>query len=46
MLSFEIYYKDLTTEAQCRLNEELDTSPEEENYGITPLAIIEREEQE
>ena len=44
MSSFEIYFNDLTQEAQDRLLETFNTTPEDENWDIAPLAIIEREE--
>ena len=44
MKSFEIYYRHLTKEAQKDLCEALNTTPDNENWEIVPLAIIEREE--
>lgn len=44
MKSFTIYYRHLTKEAQIDLCEALSTTPENENWEIAPLAIIEREE--
>ena len=44
MSSFEIYFDDLTPEAQDRLLETFKTAPQDENWYITPLASIEREE--
>lgn len=46
MATFEIYFKDLTKEAQARLCQEFKTSPEEENWDVFPIAIIEREFEE
>jgi hypothetical protein len=46
MQSFEIYFRDLTLEAQARLLEAFQTSESEENWDVYPLAIIEREEEE
>jgi len=42
--AFEIYYYDLTEEAQKRLCETFSTSVEEENWEVIPLSIIERED--
>lgn len=44
MKQFEIYFDDLTPEAQKRLMETFVTTREDENWDIAPLAIIEREE--
>jgi len=44
MEQFEINFDDLTPEAQKRLMEIFDTTREDENWDIMPLAIIEREE--
>ncbi len=46
MKTFEIYFDDLTKEAQDRLCEEFKTKPEDENWEIDviPLAVIHREE--
>ena len=46
MRSFEIYFSDLTTEAQDRLLDALQTTEDDENWEICPLAVIEREERE
>jgi len=46
MYSFEVYYEDLTPAAQHRLKEAFNTSPEEENWDISPIAVIEKEEKE
>ena len=46
MVTFEIFFKDLTAEAQSRLCQEFKTSPEEENWDVFPIAIIEREFEE
>jgi len=43
--TFEIYFRDLTKEAQKELCEELDTTPEEENWDVVALGIMEREEE-
>jgi len=43
MPQIEIYYRDLTPEAQTRLLEAFKTSVEEENWEVFPLAVIERE---
>ncbi len=42
MKVFEIYFNDLTKEAQEALLKEYETSVEEENWDIFPLAVIER----
>jgi len=39
----EIYFSNLTPEAQSRLLKEFNTSAEEENWDIFPIAVIERE---
>ena len=39
----EIYFRDLTPEAQGRLLKEFETSAQEENWDIFPIAEIERE---
>ena len=44
MKTFEIYFDDLTEEAKQRLMESFGTTPEEENWDLFPLAILEREE--
>lgn len=44
MKTFEIYWKDLTIIAKKRLLEE--GFPEDDNINLTPLAIIEIEEEE
>lgn len=41
---FEIYFRDLTEDAQLELCEEFETTPEDENWDIQPIAVIEREE--
>jgi hypothetical protein len=46
MATFEIYFKDLTEEAQARLCEEFQTFPEAENWDVFPIAVIERELEE
>jgi len=43
MMKFEIFFNDLTKEAQERYFEIFKTSKEEENLEYIPLAIIERE---
>jgi len=40
---FEIYYRDLNVTAKERLLQEFETSEEEENWEVMPLAVIERE---
>lgn len=46
MRSFEIYFADLTTEAQDRMLDVLQTVEQDENWDICPLAVIEREYEE
>ena len=41
--TFEIYYQDLTEEAQHYLDKTFKTIPEDENWDPIPLAVIERE---
>ena len=42
--TFEIYFRDLTKEAQKELCEELDTTPLG-NWDVVALGIMEREEE-
>jgi hypothetical protein len=42
----EIYFRDLTSEAQNRLLKEFETTEEEENWDVFPIAEIEREVEE
>jgi len=42
--TFEIFYDDLTKEAQERLCEAFSTSAEVEYWEVMPLSIIERED--
>jgi len=44
ILSFNIYFSDLTKEAQEKLCEEFNTTAEEENWDVFPLFCIERYE--
>ena len=39
----EIYFRDLTPKAQSCLLKEFETSAEEENWDVFPIAEIERE---
>ena len=39
----EIYFRDLTPKAQSHLLKEFETSAEEENQDVFPIAEIERE---
>jgi len=39
----EIYFEDLTLEAQMKLLQAFQTTPEEENWDIFPIAVIEME---
>jgi hypothetical protein len=40
---FEIYFRDLAPEAQNRLLKEFETTAQEENWDVFPIAEIERE---
>jgi len=40
---FEIYFSDLTPEAQKNLCKKFWTTERDENWDVVPLAIIERE---
>lgn len=42
----EIYFRDLTPKAQSRLLKEFETTEEEENWDVFPIAEIEREMEE
>ncbi len=42
----EIYFRDLTPEAQNHLLKEFETTAEEENWDVFPIAEIEREMEE
>ena len=39
----EIYFRDLTPDAQDHLLKEFWTNEEDENWDTTPIAVIERE---
>ena len=41
--TFEIHFRDLTPEAQAHLLNEFQTTEEDENWEIQPIAIIQRE---
>jgi len=41
MRSFELFYDDLHSHAQHRLCSALHTTPEENNWDVFPIAIIE-----
>ncbi len=43
IVKFEIYFDDLRPEAQQRLLNKLDTSPEDENWDVVPIAVFVRE---
>lgn len=43
---FEIYYSDLTPEAQDALCKLFNTTEEDENWEVFPIAVISREEEE
>lgn len=42
MREFEIYFDDLTITAQDALLAEFETTEEDENWDVFPLAVIER----
>jgi len=42
----DIYFRDLTPKAQSHLLKEFETSAEEENWDVYPIAEIEREVEE
>ena len=44
MKTFEIYFHDLNPEAQARIMETFDTSEDDENWDVMPLAVVDREE--
>jgi len=46
MISFEIFFDDLTEDAQARLLEAFETTVECENWDTIPLAYIDREDDE
>lgn len=46
MKSVEIYFRDLTHEAQAKITEAFSTSEKEENWDVAPLTIIDRETEE
>lgn len=37
---FEIFFKDLSKEAQDRLCKELNTTPEEQNWDVFPMTVL------
>ena len=41
--SFEIYFRDLNSEAQVQLLKEFETREEDENWDVFPIAVIDRE---
>ena len=43
IVEFEIYFYVIMSEVQQRLLNKLDTSPEDENWDVVPLAIFARE---
>ena len=43
IVEFEIYFDDLRPDVQQRLSNKLDTSPEDENWDLVPLAVFARE---
>lgn len=45
MKSFEIYFSDLTPEAQAGLLQAFQTTESDENWDVFPLAVLEREEE-
>ena len=46
MKSVEIYFRDLTPEAQAQITEAFSTSEKEENWDVAPLTIVDRQEEE
>ncbi len=42
-MEFEIYFHDLSEEAQERLLEEFETTVDDENWEYSPIAVIVRE---
>jgi len=42
-VTYEIYFKDLTSDAQKDLLEKFETNERDENWDLIPLAVIERE---
>ena len=42
-VTYEIYFKDLTPDAQKDLLEKFETNERDENWDMVPLAVIERE---
>ena len=44
--SVEIYFGDLTPEAQANLLEEFETKAEDENWDVFPITVIDRELEE
>lgn len=44
MKSFDIYWTDLTPEAQARFREEMEHGAEEQNWDIFPMTTIEEED--
>ena len=42
----EIYFDDLTPEAQSNLLEKFQTAPRDENWNDIPLAVLERDVEE
>lgn len=46
-MTFDLYFSDLNEDAQARLCERFQTTPDQENWdrNVFPIAIIEREEE-
>ncbi len=42
IITVEIYFRDLTPKAQSRSVKEFETSAEEENWDVYPIAVIEQ----
>ena len=42
-VTYEIYFKDLTPDAQKDLLEKFETNERDENWDLIPLAVTERE---
>ena len=43
IIEFDIYFDDLRLRAQQRLLGKLETSPEDENWDVMPIAVFVRE---
>jgi len=45
MKTFEIFFRDLTEKAQNELCRIFNTTPEEENWDVFPIATLDREDE-